>query len=68
LKNFGITRKKLSLVPKERNTLEKIEMWAVYSMEVSRIANENLVFPDETGFNLISNRHMGIPLKIQKHT
>ena len=61
-----ITRKRLSLVPEERNIQEKINARAIYSMEVSRISNENLIFLDETGFNRHTCRRYGYSLKNTK--
>ena len=55
-----ITRKTLVLA--ERNTKDRIEARKVYSMDVSRIADENLVFLDETGFNEHSRRSYGYSL------
>jgi len=61
-----ITRKRLSLVPEERNIQEKINARAIYSMEVSRISNENLIFLDETRFNRHTFRRYGYSLRNTK--
>lgn len=59
LKKMKITRKRLTLVPYERNTIEKINARAIYATEISRIQDENLVFLDETGFNQHTKRSYG---------
>lgn len=59
LRKLNLTRKRLSLVPQERNTLEKIEARAIYASEISRVSDGNLIFLDETGFNEHTKRHYG---------
>lgn len=59
LKKMGITRKILTLVPIERNTVERINQRRIYSLEISRISDENLIFLDETGFNMHTTRKYG---------
>jgi transposase len=66
LKKIGMTRKRLSLIPVERNSHARILERAVYSNFVSRFSDENLVFLDECGFNLHSNRDYGYSLINQK--
>uniref|UniRef100_A0A0K0E5U7 DDE_3 domain-containing protein n=1 Tax=Strongyloides stercoralis TaxID=6248 RepID=A0A0K0E5U7_STRER len=59
LKKMNITRKRPTLVPVERNTLEKINLHKLYAAEISRISDLNLVFLDETGFNEHTRRVFG---------
>ena len=59
LKKMGITRKQLTLVPIERNTVERINQRRMYSLEISRISDENLIFLDETGFSEHTTREYG---------
>lgn len=66
LKKLGITRKRLSLIPEERNSLEKIDQRAIYAAEVSKYTISNLVFLDETGFNLHTSRKYGYSSKNTK--
>ena len=66
LKKMKITRKRVTLMPVERNTREKIDDQMIYSADVSRISDENLVFLDETGFNEHARRKYGYSLLITK--
>ncbi|KAI0979119.1 hypothetical protein GJ496_005767 [Pomphorhynchus laevis] len=59
IKKIGITRKKLSIIPEERNVTERIAARKEYAIDVSRIPDNNLVFLDETGFNEHLKRHLG---------
>lgn len=59
IKKMNFSRKRLSLIPVERNTVENIEARAVYSNEITRIPNENLIFLDESGFNEHTRRFFG---------
>ncbi|KAM0674273.1 hypothetical protein GVAV_002349 [Gurleya vavrai] len=59
LKKMLITRKRLSLIPQERNNVLNIECRAVYAAELARISLENILFLDETGLNLHTNRSTG---------
>jgi transposase len=59
LKKLKITRKRLTLVPIERNSPEKIDARAIYCTDVSRFPLENLVFLDETGFSNHTTRSYG---------
>ncbi|KAI0990432.1 hypothetical protein GJ496_002017 [Pomphorhynchus laevis] len=59
IKKIGITCKKLSIIPEERNVAERIAARKEYAIDVSRISDNNLVFLDETGFNEHLNRHFG---------
>nr|XP_047136089.1 uncharacterized protein LOC124813285 [Hydra vulgaris] len=51
LKKLILTRKRLAIIPQERNTMERINQRSIFAAEVARIADSNLVFLDETGFN-----------------
>jgi transposase len=65
-KKLGITRKRLSLIPVERNSLDKINKRCIYASEISRYLPENLVFLDETGFNAHTTRSYGYSEKNTK--
>jgi transposase len=62
LKSMQITRKRLTLVPVERNAMPKKEIRATYAMNVSVYSTENMVFLDETGFNAHTTRRYGYSL------
>jgi len=66
LKKVGITRKRLSLVPIERNSPRLIEMRKVYGHAMNDITLDRLVFLDETGFNLHSSQNYGYSMKNTK--
>lgn len=59
LKKIGLPRKRLSMIPEERNTLERIQARAIYANELINISHDNLVFLDETGFNQHTRRVYG---------
>jgi len=59
LNKMKFTRKRLSLIPEERNTCERINARAIYASEISMISDENLIFLDETGFNKHTSRNYG---------
>jgi len=59
LKKMKISRKRLSLIPEERNTSEKIDARAIYAADLSRVSDENLIFLDETGINEHCRRSYG---------
>jgi transposase len=59
LKKQNITRKRLSLIPEERNTEDKKNQRVIYASNISRYLKENLVFLDETGFNNHLSRTYG---------
>ncbi|KAI0980540.1 hypothetical protein GJ496_011220 [Pomphorhynchus laevis] len=59
LKKLGITRKRLTCIPIDRNTESIIDDCAVYASDISVLGNENLVFLDDTGFNLHTSRSYG---------
>jgi len=63
LKKLNITRKRLSLVPFERNSNDKLDARSIYASDITRIPVENLVFLDETGFNKHTTRAFGYSLK-----
>lgn len=66
LKKMNFTRKRLSLIPEERNTVDKIEARAIYAADIMRIRDDNLIFLDETGFNLHTRRSYGYSLTNEK--
>lgn len=66
LKKLGITRKRLSIIPEERNTQERIVERLQYANDLLRYSNANLVFLDESGFNEHIKRAYGYSLKNQK--
>ena len=59
LLNLNISRKRLNLIPKERNTKNRLDERAIYAADISRFADEQLVFLDETGFNQHTCRTYG---------
>lgn len=59
LKNAQITRKRLSLIPIERNSPRLIEDRLKYAMSLRNIEKTKIVYVDETGFNLHTNKHYG---------
>lgn len=63
IKKMKFTRKRLCLVPEERNTSERLNARAIYSGEISRISDANLIFLDETGFNQHTRRSYGYSLQ-----
>jgi hypothetical protein len=52
IKSISYSRKRVSFIPVERNSLRLIDILQIYCREVSTIDDKNLVFLDETGFNL----------------
>ncbi|KAI0978856.1 hypothetical protein GJ496_004084 [Pomphorhynchus laevis] len=66
LKKLGITRKRLTCIPIERNTESRIDDRAVYASDISVLGNEDLFFLDETGFNLHTTCPMDILLQIRR--
>lgn len=54
-----ITRKRLILVPRERNTAARIDERAIYAADVDRFTDDQLVFLDETGFSEHTRRTYG---------
>ena len=63
LKKIDITRKRLSLVPIERNSDRVLDLRRVYAVEMQNTPIENMVFLDETGFNLHTAQHYGYSTK-----
>lgn len=59
LTKIGITRKRLSKVPFERNSEERLNARSIYATEISRMSDKNLIFLDETGFNEHTVRKYG---------
>ncbi|KAF7685228.1 hypothetical protein CDIK_4023 [Cucumispora dikerogammari] len=59
LKDYQLTRKKLTLVPAERNSPRIIEVRFNYAREISLYQTSQLVFLDETGFNLHTSSNYG---------
>lgn len=65
-KKMGITRKRLSLVPVERNLPRIIDTRAIYGLEIDSISLDRLVFLDESGFNSHTLEHHGYSYKNTK--
>jgi len=59
LAKMQFTRKRLTLVPIERNTLENINARAIYAMQISQVRDGSLIFLDETGFSQHTCRRYG---------
>ncbi|KAF7684940.1 hypothetical protein CDIK_4311 [Cucumispora dikerogammari] len=59
LKAYQLTRKKLTLVPAKRNSPRIIELRFNYAREISLYQTSQLVFLDETGFNLHTSSNYG---------
>ena len=51
IRKMKFTRKRLTLIPMERNTPERIDSRDIYASEILMIERKNLIFLDETGFN-----------------
>lgn len=66
LKSMDYTRKRLSIVPTERNATRTIDLRQEFCRYINNVSNENLVFLDETGFNLHQKKHYGYSLKNTK--
>ena len=66
LRNMEFTRKRLSLIPAERNSTRILDMRSIYCTEIRNISVERLVFLDETGFNLHTSQNYGYSLKNTK--
>ena len=66
LKKLKITRKRLSLIPAERNSAINIDARAVYAADISRFPQSNLIFLDETGVNLHTSRSYGYSVENTK--
>ena len=59
IKQIGVTRKRLSLVPAERNTAERKDDRLLFITSILNFSTENLVYLDETGFNNHTGRSYG---------
>lgn len=59
LKKLNYTRKRLSLIPEERNSLQNIDKRAIYARNIGHVPLEKLVFIDESGFNQHLRRRYG---------
>ena len=59
LKKLKITRKRLSLIPTERNSENNLNKRSVYAAEIDQFYVNNLIFLDETGFSLRCRRTYG---------
>ena len=51
MKKIGYSRKRISLIPVERNSTRNIEMRKTYANHISLFVNSQLYFLDECGFN-----------------
>jgi hypothetical protein len=56
---MNFTRKRLVRVPEERNFINNIDFRQEYANSITFVANERLVFLDETGYNLHITRNYG---------
>lgn len=59
IKRIGMSRKRLTLIPNERNTSERLDERSIYAAEIALFSFDNLIFLDETGFNQHSRRRYG---------
>ena len=66
LKAMNITRKRLSLIPAERNSPRILEVRQLYARELLNILPERLVYLDETGLNLHTTQHYGYSVRNTK--
>ena len=66
LKTINVTRKRLSLVPVERNSPNILNLRRDYGIEMESIPLSRMVFLDETGFNLHTAQHYGYSPKNTK--
>jgi len=66
LKDMGYTRKRLVIIPEERNAPKNIDARQIYAREIQFVADTNLVFLDETGMNLHQTRNYGYAPKNMK--
>ena len=63
LKKMGITRKRLTRIPFERNCPRVIDARHSYVREMEFVSNDQLVFLDETGVNLHTSSNYGYSTK-----
>ena len=66
LKGMEITQKRLSIVPRERNNPRIIDLRQEFCHRINNIQAENLVFLDETRFNLHTKQNYGYSQKNTK--
>ena len=66
LKQMEFTRKRLSLVPLERNSMRNVDARQEYCQNINSVRDSNLVFLDETGFNLHTKKQYGYSIKNTK--
>lgn len=59
IKSLEYSRKRLTIVPIERNTPTNIESRRIYARMITELKDENLFFLDECGFNSHTNNHYG---------
>lgn len=59
LKDMGITRKRLSIVPQERNNPRTKDLRQVFGRELEHIPMSRIIYLDETGFNLHCAQNYG---------
>ncbi|KAF7690711.1 hypothetical protein CDIK_2710 [Cucumispora dikerogammari] len=59
LRDMGYSRKRLSVVPNERNSPRTMDLRQVYAREVQNFSLTKLVYLDETGFNLHTAQNYG---------
>ena len=60
IKKIRITRKRLTLIPEERNSAANLDARAIYASKLSRISLENLIFLDKLGLTSIRKENMVI--------
>ncbi|KAG0439278.1 Transposable element Tc3 transposase [Dictyocoela muelleri] len=65
IKDMGYSRKALTLIPINKNSNEKKNVRAQYGASLSHISDNQLIFLDETGFNLHTYQNFGT---LQKNT
>ncbi len=59
MKKTSYSRKRLSLVPVERNTPTIINIRRIYANAIALVPDENIIFLDEAGFSRHTQRHYG---------
>jgi transposase len=66
LKAMEYTRKSVTRVPADRNTINNKNIRQTYARELINISDDNLIFLDESGFNLHLSRNYGYSPKNTK--
>lgn len=66
LHDMEYTRKRLSKIPSERNSDRVLNLRRIYGQEISLIADENILYLDESGFNMHVNKNYGYSPKNSK--